>query len=138
MSVIRHTEDDMAAPHLFRTYGPQPGLSWGDLAALRSQAGRLAHLQSMKTSTGQTIQPEPPTTQPEPPHPQPIEQVLSLTELREFLNVSAQTIYDLRSQGRGPTGFRVGRELRFRISEIQRWLEGMEADDAQRHSLRVQ
>ena len=47
--------------------------------------------------------------------------------------VSAQTIYDLRSQGRGPRGFRVGRELRFRVSEIEAWLARMEQDDAQRH-----
>jgi len=31
-----------------------------------------------------------------------IEQVLSLSELCAHLHVSAQTIYDLRSQGRGP------------------------------------
>jgi excisionase family DNA binding protein len=64
-----------------------------------------------------------------------IEQVLSLTELCAHLQVSAQTIYDLRSQGRGPRGFRVGRELRFRISEIEAWLERMEQDDDQRHSV---
>jgi excisionase family DNA binding protein len=64
-----------------------------------------------------------------------IEQVLSLTELCEHLHVSAQTIYDLRSQGRGPKGFRVGRELRFRISEIEAWLARMETEDDRRHSL---
>ena len=50
--------------------------------------------------------------------------------------VSAQTIYDLRSQGRGPRGFRVGRELRFRVSEVEAWLERMETEDAERHQLR--
>lgn len=44
-----------------------------------------------------------------------IDGVLSLSELCAQLQVSAQTIYDLRSQGRGPRGFRVGRELRFRV-----------------------
>ncbi len=63
-----------------------------------------------------------------------IEQVLSLSELCDHLHISAQTIYDLRSQGRGPHGFRVGRELRFRVSEIDAWLARMEAEDAQRHS----
>ncbi len=62
-----------------------------------------------------------------------IEQVLSLSELCEHLHVSAQTIYDLRSRGRGPKGFRVGRELRFRISEVEAWLARMESDDEQRH-----
>lgn len=41
---------------------------------------------------------------------------MSLHELAAELNVSDQTIYDLRSQGRGPKGFRVGRCLRFRRS----------------------
>jgi len=51
--------------------------------------------------------------------------------------VSAQTIYDLRSQGRGPRGFRVGRELRFRVSEIEAWLTRLEAEDDRRHQLGV-
>ena len=39
------------------------------------------------------------------------EQAWSLKELAGRLQVNCQTIYDLRSQGRGPTGFRIGREL---------------------------
>jgi len=35
-------------------------------------------------------------------------EVLSLLELAERLHVTAQTLYDLRSKGRGPRGFRVG------------------------------
>lgn len=59
--------------------------------------------------------------------------VLSLAELAECLDVSVQTLYDLRSQGRGPRGFRVGRQLRFRLSEIDTWLARMEDADARRH-----
>jgi predicted DNA-binding transcriptional regulator AlpA len=54
-----------------------------------------------------------------PPQLTLIEQVLSLSELCAHLGVSVQTMYDLRSQGRGPRGFRVGRELRFRISDLE-------------------
>jgi excisionase family DNA binding protein len=61
------------------------------------------------------------------------EQAWSLKELARRLQVSCQTIYDLRSQGRGPTGFRIGRELRFRASEVEAWLARLEADDAERH-----
>lgn len=39
---------------------------------------------------------------------------VSLAELAAELRVSVQTIYDLRSKGRGPRGFRVGTQLRFR------------------------
>ena len=59
--------------------------------------------------------------------------VVTLSELASQLGVSLQTMYDLRSQGRGPRGFRVGRELRFRVSEVDAWLAQMEADDAERH-----
>jgi len=51
-----------------------------------------------------------------------IDQSLCISELVARLRVSVQTIYDLRSQGRGPRGFRVGRELRFRVSEVDSWL----------------
>lgn len=57
------------------------------------------------------------------------EPAVSLKQLAAELNVTRQTLYDLRSQGRGPRGFRVGRELRFRRSEIQTWLEWLEAED---------
>ncbi|TQK72900.1 AlpA family transcriptional regulator [Nocardioides sp. SLBN-35] len=65
--------------------------------------------------------------------PEDLESVLTLSELAERLHVPAQTLYDLRSHGRGPRGFRVGRELRFRSSEIEAWLAWLEADDAARH-----
>jgi excisionase family DNA binding protein len=60
-------------------------------------------------------------------------EVVTMSQLASQLGVSVQTLYDLRSQGRGPRGFRVGRELRFRISEVDSWLAQMEADDAARH-----
>lgn len=59
---------------------------------------------------------------------------VSLAELAAQLKVSVQTIYDLRSKGRGPRGFRVGTQLRFRTSEIDAWVERMELADEQRHA----
>ena len=59
---------------------------------------------------------------------------VSLAELAAQLKVSAQTIYDLRSKGRGPRGFRVGTQLRFRESEIDDWVRRMEWADEQRHN----
>jgi excisionase family DNA binding protein len=91
------------------------GRSRAVLGASRQRSGRLAHLACMETN-------------------ETLDAVLSLSELAARLRVSAQTIYDLRSQGRGPIGFRVGRELRFRVSEIDAWLARMEEADAARHA----
>ena len=66
------------------------------------------------------------------------EPAMTLSELAAYLSVSTQALYDLRSQGRGPRGFRVGRQLRFRPSEIQAWLARMEAADGERHAPRAQ
>jgi excisionase family DNA binding protein len=62
-----------------------------------------------------------------------IEPVLTLSELAAHLSVTVQTRYDLRSKGRGPRGFRVGSQLRFRQSEVDAWLARLEAADAARH-----
>jgi len=90
----------------------------------RSRPGEagLAHLVGMETTT----------------HPGTgLGPVLTLSQLATQLGVSVQTLYDLRSQGRGPRGFRVGRELRFRLSEVDAWLAQLEADDAERHPRRA-
>lgn len=63
-------------------------------------------------------------------HPVPgLEPVLTTSELAAHLGVPVQTIHDLRHCGRGPRGIRVGRELRFRLSEIQSWLADLEEHD---------
>lgn len=62
-----------------------------------------------------------------------IEQILSMSELAARLRVSVQTLYDLRSQGRELRGSRVGRELRFRLGEVDSWLGRMEEAVAERH-----
>lgn len=55
-----------------------------------------------------------------------LEPVLTTSELAAHLGVPVQTIHDLRHSGRGPRGFRVGRELRYRLSEVQDWLARLE------------
>src|SRR3712207_676698 len=92
------------------------------LGRSRPGAVGLAHLVCMTTTT----------------HPETaLGSVLTLSQLATQLGVSAQTLYDLRSQGRGPRGFRVGRELRFRVSEVDAWLAQLQADDAERHPRQV-
>ena len=84
----------------------------------RPAAAQLEHLLCMTTTT---------------PSETALGTVLTLSQLATQLGVTVQTLYDLRSQGRGPRGFRVGRELRFRVGEVEAWLAQLEADDAERH-----
>ena len=60
------------------------------------------------------------------------ESILSISDLAARLGVPIQTIYDLRHHGRGPHGFRIGRELKFRTSEVEAWLRRLEDDDDRR------
>ena len=68
--------------------------------------GRLAHLVGMSDLTSHGL-----------------ERVLTTSELAEHLNVSRQVIYDLRHKGDGPRGIHVGKELRYRISDVKAWIE---------------
>ncbi|MDT0143166.1 helix-turn-helix domain-containing protein [Microbacterium sp. PRC9] len=52
-----------------------------------------------------------------------LEPMLTTSELAEYLGVHVQAIYDLRADGRGPAGIRVGRELRYRVSDVRNWLD---------------
>ena len=54
-----------------------------------------------------------------------LEPVLTTSELAEYVGVQVQAIYDLRTDGRGPSGIRVGREIRYRISDVRRWLDSL-------------
>ena len=108
----------MASQHLVSTksFGwPSPSARLG---SSRAGTAWLEHLVCMQTTT----------------HPETgLGAVVTLSQLASQLGVTVQTLYDLRSQGRGPRGFRVGRELRFRVSEVDAWLAQLEADDAERH-----
>ncbi len=44
-------------------------------------------------------------------------------ELASFLGIPVATIYRWRSRGDGPRGIRVGRHVRYRIEDVERWLD---------------
>jgi excisionase family DNA binding protein len=52
------------------------------------------------------------------------DRLLSLAEVAEYLGVPLGTIYQWRaaSPARGPAGIRVGRYVRVKESELNRWL----------------
>ena len=49
-------------------------------------------------------------------------ELLTLRELSAYLQVPPSTVYLWRTQGRGPAGFLVGKQLRFRRSDVAEWL----------------
>jgi len=51
------------------------------------------------------------------------DELLSIAELAAYLGVPVATIYRWRHQRRGPLGYRIGRHVRYRTSDIERWLE---------------
>lgn len=112
----------MASQQKLSTKSAHRSTSSARLGPSRPPAAGLAHLVCMTNTT----------------HPESgLGPVLTLSQLAAQLGVTVQTLYDLRSQGRGPRGFRVGRELRFRVSEVDAWLAQLEADDAERHPRQV-
>ncbi len=63
-----------------------------------------------------------------------LEPVVTTAQLAGHLGVPVQTIHDFSHAGGGPRGFRVGRELRYRASEVQAWLARLEAGQAERRA----
>ena len=51
-----------------------------------------------------------------------IDRLLTVEDLADYLEVPVATIYAWRYRRRGPPGFRVGRHLRFRWSDVERWI----------------
>jgi len=50
------------------------------------------------------------------------DRLMTFLEVCDFLGLTAPTFYNMRYRGTAPKGYRVGRQLRFRRSEVDRWL----------------
>jgi excisionase family DNA binding protein len=53
----------------------------------------------------------------------PTDRVMTTPELAEFLKVPLDTVHKWRSRGTGPRGSRVGKHVRYRMSDILAWLD---------------
>jgi excisionase family DNA binding protein len=51
------------------------------------------------------------------------ERLLTPDELSEWLQVPKQTVYRWRTRGGGPAAYRVGRHVRYAVSDVERWLQ---------------
>lgn len=59
----------------------------------------------------------------------PDPQYISPEDLAQMLNVPVGTVYQWRTRGVGPAGFRVGKHVRYRREDVERWIaEQMAAD----------
>jgi excisionase family DNA binding protein len=57
--------------------------------------------------------------------------LLSPDEVAAYLDIPVSTIHYWRGIGKGPPGFKVGKRLRFRASDVAAWVEerkGVSAD----------
>ena len=52
-----------------------------------------------------------------------LEPLLSPKDLANFLDLPVATIYAWRYRRQGPLGFRVGRHLRYRQSDVREWIQ---------------
>lgn len=64
-----------------------------------------------------------------------IDKLLTASELGAFLGVPVATLYAWRYRGTGPVGFRVGKHLRYRRSDVDYWIrELMNESDENRNN----
>ncbi|MCW2787347.1 MAG: phage transcriptional regulator, AlpA [Marmoricola sp.] len=52
-----------------------------------------------------------------------LEPLMSIDDLAAYLGVPVTTIYDWRVSGKGPCAIRVGRHLKFAVSDVRDWVE---------------
>jgi excisionase family DNA binding protein len=52
-----------------------------------------------------------------------IKKLLTIKELSKYLQIPTQTLYGWRHEGFGPPALKVGRALRYRLTEVDAWLE---------------
>jgi excisionase family DNA binding protein len=51
-----------------------------------------------------------------------LDPLLSTQELAAYLDLPVATLYAWRYRGQGPSGFRVGRHIRYRQTDVDQWI----------------
>lgn len=52
-----------------------------------------------------------------------LEPLLNVNELADYLGVPVSTIYDWRTNGKGPRAYRFGKRIMFGVTDIHAWME---------------
>ena len=63
---------------------------------------------------------------------EPMEPLLTLDDLAEYLQIPKRTIYAWRYRREGPTAIRVGGHLRYRQSDVVDWLDEQRQRDTRK------
>ena len=58
------------------------------------------------------------------------DRLVNVDELAAYLDVPVKTLYAWRYRREGPPAFRVGRHLRYRWSDVLRWIDRQLAADS--------
>lgn len=51
------------------------------------------------------------------------DRLITVQELADYLEVPVKTLYAWRYRREGPPGLRVGRHLRYRCADVERWIQ---------------
>lgn len=58
-----------------------------------------------------------------------VDRLLTVDELAEMIQIPKATLYKWRSEGTGPPGMRLGKYVRYRRSEVERWIDEQAAKE---------
>ena len=57
--------------------------------------------------------------------PNELDELLTPEDLAAYLSVPLKTVYSHRYTGTGPSGFRIGKHLRFRRQDVAVWIASL-------------
>lgn len=57
--------------------------------------------------------------------PQGLEPLLNINALADYLGIPVSTIYDWRTNGKGPRSYHLGKRIMFGITDIRAWMDTM-------------
>jgi excisionase family DNA binding protein len=55
--------------------------------------------------------------------------LLSIDDLATLIQVPVKTVYNWRTEGKGPKGIKLGKHVRFRRADVEAWLDRL-ADES--------
>ena len=52
-----------------------------------------------------------------------LDQLMTVPDLAAYLEVPVATVYVWRHRRQGPPGFKAGRHLRYRLRDVEKWID---------------